>query len=335
MKKILKAGVIGCGRIGFAFDSDKKRKHIASHIGAYNIAKKVKLVAVCDLDKSKAESVCRKIKNLKVYTDVNKMLKEQQIDIVSICTPADTHYQLISSVAKFRPKAIFCEKPLATTVLEAAKSVVLCRKHNIILQIGHQRRFDRLHNQLANLIREKKLGEVQQANFYYTAGIINTGSHMFDLLCFFFGRPEWIRAFTSGALSYKKDDPNLDGIVKFSKGPLVTFQACDVKKYLVFELNCFLEKARLILKDSGSSLEFYEAKPSPFFSGYKELKKSTSPCNSRYKRDFMVNAVNHLVSCIKKKKQPVSSGQDGLLAVKLINAALASARNNGRCIKLS
>ena len=54
MAKKIKAAVIGCGRIGAEFDNDPKRKYISTHTGAYSAVKGVDLVAVCDVDPSKA-----------------------------------------------------------------------------------------------------------------------------------------------------------------------------------------------------------------------------------------------------------------------------------------
>jgi predicted dehydrogenase len=177
---------------------------------------------------------------------------------------------------------------------------------------------------------KRGLGEVQQVNFYYTAGINNTGSHMFDLLRFFFGDVVWIEAYFSKNVFPKPQDLNLDGILKFKNGIFATFQSCDVKKYLIFELNCLLEKGRIILKDSGFNLDFYKVKKNLFFSGYRELHKEKAPFNNTYKRNFMVNAVNHLVDCVELNKKSISSGIDGLKVLELIESAIASAKENGR-----
>lgn len=331
-----KVGVVGCGRIASIFDDDPKREYIASHIGAYQHVKDTEIVAVCDINEDRLKKCQERWGIQQRYIDYKEMLTKERVDILSVCTPPESHYQIVREAIKDKNiKAIFCEKPIADTVKDAEKMVKLCREKNIILQIGHQRRFDELHRELRESICKKNMGEVQQANFYYTAGINNTGSHMVDLLRFFFGGVSWAEAFFSKSPSRKDSDPNLDGILKFKDGLLVTFQACDAKKYLVFELNCFLEKARFVLKDSGFSLDFYEAKESKNFSGYKELYKMSSSFAVKYKRNFMVNAVNHLVECIKSGKNSLSSGEDGLADLKIINAVLRSAENNGKRIVLN
>lgn len=329
---IYKAAVIGCGRIGFGFDKDPKRKCVATHTGAFGSVKGVNLVAVCDVNRKRLKECVDTLAIPGSYTDFKEMLKKEQIDILSICTPADTHYSILRDAVRFPLKAIFCEKPLADNSKNAIRMVNLCKEKKIILQVDHQRRFDPLHINLRELIRSRELGGVQQANFYYTAGVKNTGSHMFDLFRFFLGEAEWIEAFYSKNKSHRDNDPNLDGIIKFKNGVLATFQACDVKKYLIFELNCTLDKGRFSLKDSGFSVDFYISEDSRHFSGYKELKKGRIRVNTRYKRNFMVNGVKSLLECIKNKEESISSGTDGAKALQLINAGITSASNNGKRI---
>lgn len=327
--------VIGCGRIGSEFDDDPKRTYVASHAGAYSSVEESNFVAVCDTDKGKLDKCISRWKEPKGYTDYRDMLGNEEIDIVSVCTPPETHYSVIKDIlSSSKIKAIFCEKPIASDLKQASGIVDLCKSHNVILQVDHQRRFDQMHNQIRQLIQSKELGEIQQVNFYYTAGIKNTGSHMFDLLRFFCGDAEWIEAFASRNASGNEADPNIDGIIKFTSGLLATFQACDARNFLIFEMNCIFEKGRIVLKDSGFDVDFFQVKESDLFTGYKDLGRGDKPLETEYKRDFMVNAVKHLIGCVEEGKNTLSDGEDGLSALKLIIAAKESAEENGKRISL-
>ncbi len=329
-----RAGVIGCGRIGFGFDKDPKREYIATHTGAYNSVKGVELVAVCDIDKRMLKECMERWDIPAGYSDLKEMLKKEDLDILSICTPPSTHYPILKEAIKYPIKAIFCEKPIAENKKNAKQMVKLCKEKRIVLQVDHQRRFDPLHDHLREFIKSKKMGDVQQVNAYYTAGINNTGSHMFDLLGFFFGEVEWIEGFFSKNDSHGEDDPNMDGFMRFNSGLLASFQACDVNEYLLFELNCFLEKGRIVLKNSGFNVDLYKTCESKYFSGYKELCKTNHHFKTKYKRRFMVNAVEHLIECINNNKESASSGDDGIKALELIEASILSATNNGKRVSL-
>jgi predicted dehydrogenase len=334
MANKLTAAVIGCGRIGAEFDTDPKRDYISTHAGSYAVSKDTELVAVCDTNRQKAIQCAERWGIKDVFKDAKKMMSETRPELISICTPPGTHYPVLKEIIKYRPKAVFCEKPIASDVRQADKMIELCREHDIILQVDHQRRFDELHTRIREAIEKREFGRVQQVNFYYTAGIRNTGSHMFDLMRFFFKDVEWIEAFYAGPGEQKKKDPDLDGIIRFKDGLFATFQACDVKNYLLFEANIIFDKARIVLKNSGFNLEYYRVKDSSFFSGYKELSRGKKPFNTIYKRNFMLNAVKELVSSVRGEKRTVSSGEDGRAALKMIECAVRSADGDGNRISI-
>jgi predicted dehydrogenase len=243
--------------------------------------------------------------------------------------------QIIKDALRLTPvKAIFCEKPISDKARNVERVIRACERRGVILQIDHQRRFDPLHRQLRQMIMKKTYGVPQRATFYYTAGIGNTGTHMFDLLRFFFGEPKWISAVASPNPSYKDGDPNFDGMVQFESDLVVSFAACDVQNYLVFELDCFCQEARFILKSSGFDLLFFKKGPSPYFSGYSEVIPSTSPFRVKYQRSFMLNAVEHLVQCVKSGRESLSSGWDGLMALRMIEAAKLSAAQDGKKVSI-
>lgn len=329
-----RAGIVGCGRIGSEFDDDLKRKVISTHAGAYTAVKEIDLVAACDVNKEKLEKCGIRWQIPSLYHDYKEMLAKENLDILSICTWNSTHLEVVGEAANNNIKAIFCEKPIADSLKNADEIIKMCAEKGVILQINHQRRFDRFHQDIRTFIQDGKLGRIQQVTFYYTAGIANTGSHMFDLLRFFFGDIDWIQASFSQNKSPNSSDPNIDGVMRFKSGTFCTIQACDVGDFLIFEMDCIGTKGRLNLTHSGFGLEYYEVKESELFSGYKEIFPATAPIEKDLPRNFMANAVDHLVDCLKRGKPSLCSGQDGRAALELICAFHESAKADGKKISL-
>ena len=118
-----RAGVIGCGRIGYGFDKDPKRSYISTHAGAYNYVKDIDLVAVCDIDKKRVGECVNRWSIPAGYTDYKEMLKNEDLDVLSICTLPSTHYPILKEALKYPLKAIFCEKPIADNLKNAEKMV--------------------------------------------------------------------------------------------------------------------------------------------------------------------------------------------------------------------
>ena len=309
---MLRAGVIGCGRIGSEFDEDPKRDYVASHSTAYVKNMNTKLVAVCDIDKKKADKCAERCIVDNVYTDYKEMLKKEKLDIISVCTPVNTHPEIVEFAAKY-VKGIYCEKPIALTLKQARKMIDVCKKNNVILQINHQRRFDKLYDTVRDCI---DIGEIKTVTFYYNRGIYNTGSHMFDLLNWFFGKPIWVSAFG--------EEPS--GIIKYND-IMCNVIYCDVD-YPIFEMDIIGTKGRIQLINGGTDINYYKVVQSKQHSENKELKEYVFPyiklISNSYKK-ALEHGVEHLILCGEKNKETLSSGEDGYESLLLIQAFLDSA----------
>lgn len=333
-KKMYRAAVIGCGRIGSEFDEDPKRKMVSSHVGAYSAVPQTDLVAVADINEEKLHKCGKKWKIKSLYKNYEEMLRKENLDILSICTWSSTHLEILKKAVKYGVKAIFCEKPIATNLKGADEMVKICMENNVLFMIDHQRRFDPFHQKIKKFIDNRGLGKIQQVAFYYTVGIANTGSHMFDLLRFFFGEVDWVYGIYSENKSPNPEDPNVDGVLKFKNGIFCTMQSCDVRSFLIFEVDMIGTKGRMRITRSGFDLDFYNVKESKLFSGYSEIFRNKPPIDKDIPREFMVNAVKHIVDCLEKNKEPICSGIDGRKSLELICAFHESAKAGGKRIYL-
>ncbi|HEV2495923.1 MAG TPA: Gfo/Idh/MocA family oxidoreductase [Terriglobia bacterium] len=329
-----RAGIVGCGRIGCAFDDDPRRGYVSTHAGAYQRMPGVELVALCDLDKEKIERYGEKFQVSDRYTRLETMLDDACLDILSVCTWSPTHLEIVRAAAEHGIKAIFCEKPMTDSLTASEEMIRVCADHNVILMIDHQRRFDPFHQQIAALIRHGGLGRVQQVTCYYTAGAANTGSHLFDLLRFYLGDAVWVEGRWSMNASPDPADPNLDGWIGFADGSVAAVQACEVEAYLIFEIVLLGTKGRLRITSSGLTAEFEEARESERFAGYRELGPAPLPVMSDGGREVMLLGLAHLLECLKTGEPPISSGEDGRAALEIICGLQQSAREKGRMVHL-
>jgi predicted dehydrogenase len=110
----LRAVLIGCGHIS------------AQHIPAWQATPDADLVAVCDLDRSRAEARARQFGIERAYDDVATMLDAERPDCVDIATHDVTHRPLVGMAAS-RGLHVLCQKPLAQTMAEARDMVALTR----------------------------------------------------------------------------------------------------------------------------------------------------------------------------------------------------------------
>ena len=330
---MLRAGIVGCGRIGCAFDDDPNRGYVSTHAGAYVRTPGVDLVALADVDESKLARYGDRFHVAGRYSDYEAMLDEMRLDVLSVCTWNHTHLSIIEAAVKRGVRAVFCEKPLADSLESADRIVRLCADAGITLVVNHSRRFDPFHQEIAAFIRDGRLGRVQQGTAYYTAGLANTGSHLLDLLRFYLGDAVWVLGLASVSAAPNPADPNIDGFIGFRHGCHVALQACDVASYLIFEVHLLGTEGRLHVVSSGFGLEYEAAGPSGRFAGYKELARVPSPIETDRPHEFMLHAVEHVVACL-NGATALSSGADGRSALELICALRESATAGGRRVDL-
>jgi len=326
--------VIGLGRIGSTFDDDPKRKLVATHCGAYSALAATELVAVADDDAGRLAIGSARWGVDAAYSDARTMLAEVRPDIVSIATHADSHLDLVRASIEAGARGIWCEKPIAGNAKAAREMVQLCETNGVVLQIDHQRRFDPIHRTLRDWVANGGLGQLQHAYFLYTAGAANTGTHLLDLLRWFFGDVQWVEGRYSANLSPSPDDPNIDAVLQFTSGLRVNIDAYDVKRFLVFDLDIVGSTGRLLIARSGNEFRFEDVRDSTVFSGCSELARAELPISLPEPVSQMVEGARELVTCVETNRASVSSGRDGLAALELVLALRQSAENDGARIAL-
>lgn len=309
-----KVGIIGCGRIASLFEEDPLMKKPCTHAGAYNSFPKTEIVAACDIREDRLKKFSKKWGVKSLYKDYKKMLKKEDLDIVSICTHTPLHHEMTLAAAKSGVSAIFCEKPMATSLKEAEEMIRACKKNQVILAIDHTRRWDSDYKKVKEIIDRNEIGEVQTVNSYCTAGLLNGGTHLFDSLRFFIGEVDWIFA------KLKRDkstDPSGNGFLKFKNGSY-GFVNCDFNEYVLFEIS--ITGTRGIIKGGGmirgeKSFEIWKAKLSKRQTGLFELYPAIFP---KTKKEMpLLVAIKDIVECIENNKQPICTGEDGKAALEI------------------
>jgi len=152
MEKKLRAGIIGCGFIS------------AVHIAGYQKSDKADFVAFCDIIPERAQTAFEKYgnKDAKVYLDYKKMLNDEALDIVHVCTENKLHAQ-ITIDALNAGAHVFCEKPMAITGSEADEMKAAAVKNNKKLTIGYQMRFIEDEKLLRREVLKGTLGTIYYA----------------------------------------------------------------------------------------------------------------------------------------------------------------------------
>lgn len=97
------------------------------------------VVALCDVDDTRASGTFQRFAKARRYKDFRKMLdkEEKNIDAVTVGTPDHIH-AIASLDAIRRGKHVYCEKPLTHTIYEARQLTLGAEKHGVVTQMGNQ-----------------------------------------------------------------------------------------------------------------------------------------------------------------------------------------------------
>ncbi len=127
----LRVSIAGLGRLGMVHAS-----HLANNISG------AELVAACSVVPEELEQARRAFDVQRLYADFDEMLKDPEIDAVSIVTTSSQHCRQIAA-ALDAGKHVFCEKPLGVTVEECLEAEKAVERHpELVFFLGFMRRFD-------------------------------------------------------------------------------------------------------------------------------------------------------------------------------------------------
>jgi len=159
-----KVGIVGFGFMG------------QMHYKCWRTLEGAEVVAVCDVNPNIEEDTKRAVGNvgdteeavdfssLRLYTDFEEMLKNAELDAVSITLPTSLH-------ADFSIKAlaagvnVFCEKPMALNVEDCERMIAEAKRSGKVLQIGHCVRFWPEYAKAKQIVDSGEYGRVIAATF--------------------------------------------------------------------------------------------------------------------------------------------------------------------------
>jgi predicted dehydrogenase len=333
----LKFGIIGCGRIA--------QRH-AEHIN--NVGN---LVALADIDISKANELGNKYAAIP-YTDSQTLLsKHPEIDVIAICSPNGLHaeHTIQALKAGFH---VLCEKPMALSVHDCGEMIKEAEKANRRLFIVKQNRFNPPVAAVKKIIDEGKLGKIYsiQLNCFWNrneeyyknswkgtksldGGTLYTQfSHFIDLLYWIIGDVKEVQAYTNN-FHHK-------GIIEFEDTGVVALKfyngAVGAINYTVNSFDKNMEGSLTIFGENGTvkiggqylnELEFQSISNFEI----KDLPAGNPPNNYGKYFGSMSNhdkVYNNICDVLTSDGIIATNGFEGLKTVEIIDKIYASAKHN-------
>jgi myo-inositol 2-dehydrogenase/D-chiro-inositol 1-dehydrogenase len=325
----LRIGLLGVGRIG--------------KIHAENLATRipgVELKVLADVFPDELRAVAKKLDISETVSDYRQVINSPEIDAVVICTPTNTHYEIILEAAAAH-KHIFCEKPIELSIEKINTINQKAEKHGVQLMVGFNRRFDPNFAKVREMIESGKIGHVQilritsrdpappPENYLRASGgiFLDMTIHDFDMARFLLA--------TEVKEVYAKADVLVDTVFKkvgdwdtalvtltFGNGALGTIDNSRKAAYGYDQrVEVFGSAGMLVVKNK-----------TPDDHVHTDATGAHSPLPlyfflERYAQSYL-NEMEAFVDAVRNEKPVPVTGQDGLMSVAMGLAATKSAKEN-------
>lgn len=134
-------------------------------------AKNANLYAVASRDKQKAESFKERYHAQVAYSDYESLLKDDNVELVYICTPNHLHYEQILLCFKYH-KHVICEKPLVSNRDEIKTLFQEADKQGCFLMEAEKALFTPLNVKIKSIIKQGKIGKLLSIKADYCYNIL-------------------------------------------------------------------------------------------------------------------------------------------------------------------
>jgi predicted dehydrogenase len=315
--------------------------HVAqvAHLPAHKKNPDVELVAIVDEDPLKRKGVKNQYGIKSDYEDFTKMLKKEDVDAVDICTPNYLHAPM--AIAALRSgRHVLCEKPLARNAAEAQKMVDTAKKCKKVLMVAMNNRFRQDVAVLHRFIKRGELGNVQivkagwrlraqewRERAWFTdrvksggGALLDLGTPWMDLAIWVAGlkKPTRVTCNIFGKTGRRGVEDSACAVVNFAGGSClileVTWNLLEPKDHTYLQIYGSKGGANL------QPLKIHKAMHGELVNVTPALERRRSLYKDSYGRE-----IDHFVECIQKKRAPLTTGEEALSVLKILDAMYESA----------
>ncbi len=317
---MLKIGVIGTGSMG------KNHARVCSEL------ENVELVGIADVDKKAAEGIAERF-GVKPFFDYRELSSE--IDAAIVATPTATHHKIAMDLLN-DGKHVLAEKPICDSVEKAAELVKKAEIDDLVLAVGHIERHNPAVRFVKNSLDEGKFGELvtivskRVSNLpgrIRDVGVIfDFGVHDIDIMRYLAGEVKSVYA-KAGRFNKNIDyEDHANIILNFENGicGIVEVNWLTPMKIRKIFLTCsqsFVEADYISQSVTTSSSSFNQINEMNLYHAPIQYNINEVALE---KREPLRNEIEDFINSIEQGKKPLATGEDGLMALKIAEAATQS-----------
>jgi UDP-N-acetylglucosamine 3-dehydrogenase len=293
-----------------------------NHARVYKELECTNLVAICDVNADRAKAIADQF-GVKAYTDSSRMLKNPEIEAVSVCTWS-TMLAKEALKALHAGKHILVEKPMATNTQQADKLLQTAQENGLHLTVGFLMRFIPGLQQIRQAVGDKKIGNLVSATAKRVSqwperigdvGVVkDTAIHDIDIMRYVAGQDPISVYAKTGNMRHRQFEDYAQIMLTFEGGESAFIESNWLTPYKTRTLTVTGTEAIMRLDYITQELWIESAKETlqPRLAFQEPLKAE----------------LQHFAECITEKKKPLVTGMDGYKALQIAMAALQSSAKN-------
>ena len=323
--------IIGYGTIG------------ATHAQVIHGLENANLVAIATRNPEKAQKAGEQY-GCAYYTDYKEMLQRDDIDVVTICTPAILHLPMALDVAA-AGKHCIVEKPIEIDPQRSQQMIEAFESRGLTLSVIFQHRFDPAAQAVKSAIDGGALGKLHYGTAktiwfrdddYYRATIwrgawdgdgggalMNQAIHSIDLLQYFMGPVQAVCGkYDTLAHDIEAEDIGV-ALLRFQSGAIGVIEGMTLAyPGRQSEIGVFGQEGSAGIKDDGLEHYCFKSGPDPRLEALLGQGKEPGAHPS------FVRQYRDVIDAIEQKRPPLVTGRSALHSVEIIDAIYRSSREN-------
>jgi predicted dehydrogenase len=331
------------GVVGFGYWGGNVVRNFLAH-------RAVKSVTVCDHHLERLEKAQSLFPSVRTVQYLDDLLKDPDIDTIAVVTPIQTHFE-IAKAALTRKKHVLVEKTITESADQALELVRLAKRNQVTLAVDHTFVHSPVVQKIRQLLKRGALGDL----WYYDSVRINLGLFQHDvnvlwdlathdlsiLLHLMEERP--VEVSTQGANRAGGDFEDIAYVtLKYESGFICHFHVNWLAPTKVRQILIGGSERMLIWDDlnAAEKLRIYDKgievkknhglTPEAYHDMLIRYRLGDMHAPALETSEPLTNLVSDFVRCVREKDKPLSSGEDGLEVVTILEAARASMARNGQ-----
>jgi len=318
-----------------------------THIKAIKSVGEANLIAVADISEDVGRAAASQL-NVEWYADYQEMLRREDVDAVTICTPHFLHAPMALKAMEYG-KHVLVEKPMATSVMEADQMINMARGEDMKLGVVYQYRFHPVYEGIKRIIKDGELGPILRVcleactfrtQAYYNSDpwrgkwategggvLINQTIHNLDLLQWLVGKPSKLQGWISTMLHNIEVEDIASSAIIFENGVHGIVQVSTIDAVPTERIEIYGEKGKIVNEGNELRLGLLEKSVRenvsedivwgrPQFRWTSMETKGEGGGHAAVIKDFS--------QAILEDRDPMVSGEEGRVSVETVNAIILS-----------